>query len=82
MLASRRVLSPAPRIRRCRRRRGMQAQWHFECGGGPEGLVLRLVIAPVFERIFGDHGTREAEVRSALELPDPVLDVVEVDYSR
>jgi hypothetical protein len=54
----------------------------FECGGGPEGLVLRLVIAPVFERIFGDHGTREVEVRSALELPDPVLDVVEVDYSR
>jgi hypothetical protein len=48
-------------------------------GGGPEGLVLGLVVAPVLERIFGDHRAGEAQVGGALQLLDPVLDVVQVD---
>jgi hypothetical protein len=62
-------------------RRGVQAQRQVECrGGGPERLVLGLVIAPVLGRILGDHRTGEAQASGALQLLDRVLDVVEVDH--
>jgi putative addiction module killer protein len=62
----------------------VQAQWHFERrGGGPERLVLGLVEALVFERIFGDHGTRETQAGGALQLLDaghqyPVYHITQV----
>jgi hypothetical protein len=59
----------------------VQAQWQVERrGGGPQRLVLGLVVAPVFERILGDHRAREAQAGGALQLLDPVLDVVQVDH--
>ena len=62
-------------------RRRVQAQRQVECGGGgPERLVFGLVVAPVLGRILGDHRTGEAQAGGALQLPDPVLDVVEVDH--
>jgi hypothetical protein len=36
-------------------------------GGGPERLVLGLVVAPVLERILGDHRAREAQAGGAPE---------------
>ena len=47
--------------------------------GGPERLVLGLVVAPVLKWIFGDLGTRQARAGGALELLDPLLDVVQVE---
>jgi len=42
-------------------RRYVQAQWHVERGGGgPEPLVLGLVVAPVLGWILGDHRTGQA----------------------
>ena len=67
LLASRSVFSPAPRILLCRR-------------GGPERLVLGLVVAAVLERVLGDHRPGKAQAGGALELPDAVLDVVHVDH--
>ena len=59
----------------------MQAERQVERrGGGPERLVLGLVVAPVLERILGDHRAGQAEAGGALQLPDPVLDVVQVDH--
>jgi hypothetical protein len=49
-------------------------------GGGPERLVLGLVVAPVLERILGDHRAGEAQAGGALQLLDPVPDVVQVDH--
>src|ERR1700720_4662864 len=58
----------------------VQAQWQVErLGGGPERLVLGLVIAPVLEGILGDHRAAQAQAGGALQLLDPVLDVVQVD---
>jgi hypothetical protein len=48
-------------------RRGVHAQRQVERGGGPERLVLGPVVAPVLERILGDHGTRQAQAGGALE---------------
>jgi putative addiction module killer protein len=52
----------------------VQAQWQVErAGGGPERLVLGLVVAPVppvLEWILGDHGTREAQAGGALQVFD------------
>ena len=60
-------------------RRRVQAQRQVERrGGGPERLVLGLVVEPVLERILGDHRAREAQAGGALQLLDPVRDVVEV----
>ena len=59
----------------------VQAQRHVERrGGGPERLVLGLVVAPVLERILGDHRAGQAQAGGALQLPDAVLDVVQVDH--
>jgi hypothetical protein len=49
-------------------------------GSGPERLVLGLVVAPVLERILGDHRAGQAQAGGALQLLDPVLDVVQVDH--
>jgi len=58
----------------------VQAQWQVERrGGGPERLVLGPVVAPVLERILGDHRAGEAQAGGELQLLDPVLDVVQVD---
>ena len=57
-------------------RRRVQAQWQVERrGGGPERLVLGLVVAPVLERILGDHRASKAEVGGALRL-SLILDTV------
>ena len=62
-------------------RRRVQAQRQVERrGGGPERLVLGLVVAPVLERILGDHRPGQAQAGGALQLPDPVRDVVQVDH--
>jgi hypothetical protein len=54
----------------------LQAQRHFERrSGGPERLVLGLVVAPVLERILGDHRASKAEVGGALRL-SLILDTV------
>ena len=59
----------------------VQAQWQVERGGGsPERFVFGLVVAPVLERILGDHRAGEAQAGGALQLLDPVLDVVQVDH--
>src|SRR6516225_2736469 len=46
-------------------RRGVQAQWHIECGGSsPERLVLGLVVAAVLGRVFGDPRAPEKPRRA------------------
>src|SRR5277367_947584 len=55
-------------------RGGVQTQGQVERrGGGPELLVLGLVVATVFERILGDHRAGEAQASGALQLVDRVL---------
>jgi hypothetical protein len=44
------------------------------------GLVLGLVVAPVLQRVLGDHRARQTQARGALELADAVLDVVQIDH--
>jgi hypothetical protein len=46
-------------------RRRVQAQRQVECSGGPEQRVYRLVVAPVFERVLGDHRAGEAQTGGA-----------------
>ncbi len=59
----------------------MQAQRQVERrGGGPERLVFGLVVAPVLSWILRDHRAREAQAGGALQLLDPVLDIVEIDH--
>jgi hypothetical protein len=43
-------------------------------------IDLGPVVAPVLERKLGDHRAREAHAGGALQLLDPVLDVVQVDH--
>ena len=47
---------------------------------GPEGLVLRLVVASLLGRVFRDHRPGKAHLGGALQLLDAVGDVVEVDH--
>ena len=62
-------------------RRRVQAQRQVERRGrGPERLVLGPVVAPVLERILGDHRAGQTQAGGALQLLDPVLDVVQVDH--
>jgi hypothetical protein len=59
-------------------RRRVQAQRQIERrGGGLERLVFGLVVAPVLERILGDHRAGQAEAGGALQLLDPVRDVIQ-----
>jgi hypothetical protein len=59
----------------------VQAQWQVERrGGGPERLVLGPVVAPVLERILGDHRAGKAQAGGELQLLDPVRDVVQADH--
>jgi hypothetical protein len=47
-------------------RRRVQPEWDVERrSGGPERLVLGLIIAPVLELILGDHRAGEAEARAS-----------------
>jgi hypothetical protein len=58
LLASCSVLSPSPRIRPCRRVAACRLSGRSSVAAtGPERLVLGLVVAPMLERIFGDHRT-------------------------
>ena len=62
-------------------RRRVQAQRQVErLGGGPERLVLGLVVAAVLGWILGDHRAGEAQAGGALQLLDPVLDIVQIDH--
>jgi hypothetical protein len=46
----------------------VQALWHVERrGGGPERLALGPIVAPVLERILGDHRAGQAQARGAPE---------------
>ena len=48
----------------------MQAQWQVECGGGgPERLVLGLVVAPALGWILGDHCAGQAQAGGVLAEP-------------
>ncbi len=59
----------------------VQAERHVErLGGSPERFVFGLVVAPVLERMLGDHRSGEAHAGGALQLPDAVLDIVQVDH--
>ena len=42
--------------------------------------VCRLIVAPILERVLGDHRAGEAEVGGALQFLDPLLYVVQVDH--
>jgi hypothetical protein len=65
-VAQRLVAGPADPALPSRRR--VQAQRQVERrGGGPERLLLGPVVAPVLERILGDHRAREAQAGGAPE---------------
>src|SRR6266545_2683343 len=62
-------------------RRRVKAERHAErLGGGPERLVLGLVVASVLEGKLADHRAGEAQARGPLQLRDAVTDVVEIDH--
>src|SRR6266851_9037118 len=65
-VAQRRLAGPADLALPSRGR--VQAEGQVERrGGGPERLVLGLVVAPVLEGILGDHGAGQAEEGGALQ---------------
>ena len=81
LLASRSVLSPAPRILPCRRVAVCRLSGMARaCAGRPERLVLGLIVAPVLERVLGDHRAGEASPGGALQLLRALPDIVQADH--
>jgi len=57
---------------------GVQAERHREAlRRRPERLVLGLIVAPVLERVLGDHRAGEAAAGGALQLPRALPDIVQ-----